>query len=171
LRSIALLDIIRVRSEADADEVRLLVGEYRDWLTERYPEDGAIIAAYWQNQDIPGQLARLLTLFAPPSAECLLARLNGVPVGTVMTKLHSGDMCEMNRMFVRPSARGHRVGRALVSELLVAARGLGYGRMMLVVGPNHTEALALYCSLGFTEDPNLPDTGAGDIEMRLIRDL
>ncbi len=164
-------DINRVRSEADADEVRLLIGEYRDWLSERYPEDWAIIAAFWKNQDVPGQLARLLTLFAPPSAECLLARLNGAPVGTVMTKPHSADMCEMNRMFVRPSARGHGVGRALVSELLVAARGLGYHRMMLVAAAHHTEALALYRSFGFTEDPNLPDTGAGDIELRLIRDL
>jgi GNAT superfamily N-acetyltransferase len=88
-----------------------------------------------------------------------------------MTKPHSGDMCEMNRMFVRPSARGHGVGRALVGALLVAARGLGYRRMMLAGAARHTEALALYRSLGFTEDPNLPDTGAGDTEVRLIRDL
>lgn len=166
-----MLEILPVRSEADADDVRLLVGEYRDWLAERYPEDGAMIAAYWQNQDVPGQLARLLTLFVPPKAECLLARLDGTPVGTVMTKPRSDDMCEMNRMFVRPSARGHGVGRALVSELLVAARGLGYHRMMLVGAARHTEALALYRSFGFTEDPNLPDTGAGDTELRLIRDL
>jgi hypothetical protein len=40
-----VLEVLRVRSEAEADEVRLLVGEYRDWLDERYPEDAAIIAA------------------------------------------------------------------------------------------------------------------------------
>jgi GNAT superfamily N-acetyltransferase len=166
-----MLDIIRVRSESDADAARQLVGEYRDWLSERDPEDAAIIAAYWQNQDVPGQLTRLLTLFVPPKAECLLARLNGAPVGTVMTKPHSGDMCEMNRMFVRPAVRGHGVGRALVNALLAAARGLGYRRMMLAGAARHTEALALYRSLGFTDDPNLPDTGAGDTEVRLIRDL
>ncbi len=166
-----MLEIHRVRSEADADDVRFLVSEYRDWLAERYPEQVAVVTAYWKNQDVPGQMSKLLTLFAPPKAECLLARLDGKPVGTVMTKLHSADMCEMNRMFVRPSARGHGVGRALVGELLVAARDLGYHRMMLVGAARHTEALALYRSFGFTDDPNLPDTGAGDIEVRLIRDL
>lgn len=166
-----MLQITRVRTETDADDVRLLVGEYFDWLHERYPEDAAIISAYWTNQDVPAQLRNLLTLFAPPKAECLLARLNGAPVGIVMTKPHSDDMCEMNRMFVRPSARGHGVGRALVTELLDAARGLGYTRMMLAGGPRHTEALALYRSLGFAEDTTLPDTGAGDVEVRMFRDL
>ena len=163
--------ITRVRTETDADDVRLLVGEYLDWLLTRYPEDAAVIRAYWTNQDVPGQLRNLLTLFAPPKAECLLARLNGDAVGIVMTKAHSGDMCEMNRMFVRPSARGHGVRRALVSELLDAARGLGYARMMLAVGPHHIEAIALYRSLGFADDPALPNTGGGNFEVRMIRDL
>lgn len=166
-----MLDIIRVRSEADAAEVRDLVKEYFDWLYDRYPDDGAMITSYWNKQDMPGQLRNLLTIFAPPKAECLMARLNGETVGTVMTKPSSGDMCEMNRMFVRPSARGHGVGRALVAELLVAARGLGYKRMMLVGGPQHTEALALYRSFGFVEDQSLPDTGAGDTVVRMIRSL
>ena len=120
---------------------------------------------------MPAQLRNLLTIFAPPKAECLLARLNGEPVGIVMTKPHSGDMCEMNRMFVRPTARGHGAGRALVGEILLAAQGLGYKRMMLAGGPRHTEALALYRSFGFVEDKSLPDTGSGDIEVRMIRDL
>lgn len=166
-----MLQIIRVRTEADADDVRQLVAEYFDWLRDRYREDAAIITAYWTKQDMPSQLRNLLALFAPPKADCLLARLNGAPVGVVMTKANSGDLCEMNRMFVRPTARGHGVGRALVSELLVVAKGLGYKRMMLAAGPHHTEALALYRSLGFTDDKALPDTGGGDIEIRMIRNL
>lgn len=166
-----MLDIIRVRSEADAAEVRLMVAEFFDWMRDLYPEGAESITAYWVYQDMPTQLRDLLTIFAPPKAECLLARLNGAPVGIVMTKPNAGDMCEMNRMFVRPSARGHGVGRALVGEILEAARGLGYKRMMLAGGPRHTEALALYRSFGFVHDPSLPDTGSGDIEVRMIRDL
>ena len=74
-------------------------------------------------------------------------------------------------MFVRPAARGHSVGRALVGALLDAARDLGYKRMMLAGGTRHTEALALYRSLGFVHDPSLPDTGSGDVEVRMIREL
>ena len=166
-----MLDIIRVRSEADAAEVRLMVAEFFDWMHERYPEGAESHRAYWIKQDMPTQLRDLLTIFAPPKAECLLARLNGDPVGIVMTKPHSDGMCEMNRMFVRPSARGHGVGRALVGELLVAAQGLGYKRMMLSGGTRHTEAMALYRSFGFAHDPSLPDTGSGDVEVRMIRDL
>jgi GNAT superfamily N-acetyltransferase len=166
-----MLDIIRVRTETDAAEVRLMVGEFFDWMRDLYPEGAESITAYWNKQDIPTQLRDLLKIFAPPKAECLLARLNGEAVGIVMTKPHSGDMCEMNRMFVRPAARGHGVGRALVGALLDAARDLGYKRMMLAGGTRHTEALALYRSLGFVHDPSLPDTGSGDVEVRMIRDL
>jgi len=166
-----MLDIIRVRTEADAAEVRLMVGEFFDWMRDLYPERAESITAYWNKQDIPTQLRDLLKIFAPPKAECLLARLNGEAVGIVMTKPHSGDMCEMNRMFVHPAARGHGVGRALVGALLDAARDLGYKRMMLAGGTRHTEALALYRSLGFVHDPSLPDTGSGDVEVRMIRDL
>ena len=166
-----MLDIIRVRTETDAAEVRLMVAEFFDWMRDLYPEGAESIAAYWNKQDMPTQLRDLLKIFAPPKAECLLARLNGEAVGIVMTKPHSGDMCEMNRMFVRPAARGHGVGRALVGALLDAARDLGYKRMMLAGGTRHTEALALYRSLGFVHDPSLPDTGSGDVEVRMIREL
>ena len=166
-----MLDIIRVRTETDAAEVRLMVAEFFDWMRDLYPEGAESITAYWNIQDMPTQLRDLLKIFAPPSAECLLARLNGEAVGMVMTKPKTGDMCEMNRMFVRPSARGHGVGRALVGALLDAARDLGYKRMMLAGGTRHTEALALYRSFGFVHDPSLPDTGSGDYEVRMIRDL
>lgn len=166
-----MLDIIRVRTETDAAEVRLMVAEFFDWMRDLYPEGAESITAYWNKQDMPTQLRDLLKIFAPPKAECLLARLNGEAVGIVMTKPHSGDMCEMNRMFVRPAARGHGVGRALVGALLDAARDLGYKRMMLAGGTRHTEALSLYHSLGFVHDPSLPDTGSGDVEVRMIREL
>lgn len=74
-------------------------------------------------------------------------------------------------MFVGDSARGRGVGRALVTELLETARSLGYRRMFLAARPRHTEAVALYQSLGFNMDASLPDTGAGDIELRMVPDL
>lgn len=113
----------------------------------------------------------LLTRFAPPSADCLLARLDGVPVGVVMTKRYSDTICEMNRMYVRDAARGHGVGRELVTELLATGKALGYRQMMLAAGPRHSEALPLYRSFGFVLAPELADTGSGDAEVRMIHDL
>ncbi len=166
-----MLTITRVRTETDAAKVRLLVTEFFDWLRGRYPDHQAMIDGYVARQDIDGQMRNLLVLFAPPQGECLLARLDEVPVGIVMTKPKSPGTCEMNRMFVRPSARGHGVGQALVAEIVTAARDLGYARMLLAAGPLHTEALALYRRCGFTQDATLPDTGAGDIEVRMVMTL
>lgn len=166
-----MLTITHVRTETDAAAVRVLVDEFFDWMRDRYPDDAAIIDAYIATQDIDGQMRDLLTLFAAPHADCLLAWLEGSPVGIVMTKPHSPGLCEMNRMFVRPTARGHGVGRALVAEILNTARALGYARMLLAAGPLHTEALALYRRCGFTQDATLPDTGAGDIEVRMVMTL
>ena len=166
-----MLSISHVRTEPDADAVRLLVSEFFDWLRGRYPDHQAMIDGYVARQDIDGQMRNLLVLFAPPQGECLLARLDEVPVGIVMTKPKSPGTCEMNRMFVRPSARGHGVGQALVAEIVTAARDLGYARMLLAAGPLHTEALALYRRCGFTQDATLPDTGAGDIEVRMVMTL
>lgn len=166
-----MLDIIHVRSASDAAVVRVLVAEFFDWMRGRYPDDLAVIDAYVAAQVIDGQMRDLLQLFAPPRADCLLARLDGQPAGIVMTKPKSPGTCEMNRIYVRPAARGNGVGRALVAGILDTGRALGYTRMMLAAGPLHTQALALYQAFGFAPDPTLPDTGAGDIEIRLILTL
>lgn len=166
-----MLQIIHVRDEAEADDARLLVREYILWLRGRYPDDAEMLDTYFSVQDIEGQLRELLIRFAPPAADCLLAKLDGVAVGVVMTKRYSDGICEMNRMYVRDAARGHGVGRALVAELLASGKALGYRQMMLAAGPLHTEALALYRSFGFVDAQKLGDTGAGDLEVRMIRDL
>jgi GNAT superfamily N-acetyltransferase len=166
-----MLEITPVRTQTEANAIRALVPAFFDWMRVRYPDHAANIDAYIKVQDIAGQMRDLLTLFAPPHAACLLARLDGVPVGMVMTKPHSPGTCEMNRMYVADTARGHGVGKALVAAILRTGRDLGYSRMVLSCGPYHTEALQLYAKAGFTLDNTLPDTGAGDIEVRMGRDL
>lgn len=166
-----MLVITHVRTQADADAIRAIVPVYFDWMRARYPDNAANIDAYIKVQDIDWQMRNLLTLFAPPSADCLLARLDGAPVGMVMTKPHSPGTCEMNRMFVTGAARGLGVGKALVAEIMATAKALGYNRMVQSAGPLHTAALAIYRNVGFTPDATLPDTGAGDVEVRMAVDL
>ncbi len=163
--------IERVRDEAQAAHVRAMAWEFIDWLKERYPELHEVIEEYLVNQDFRGMLASLLESFTPPEGECLLARLDGAPVGILMLKPYPGEDCvsEMNRMFVRPTARGQGVARALALELIDRARDLGYEAMVLSGLDRHTEALALYRSLGFRPDDRRPDTASGASREVLMR--
>lgn len=161
-----------VRTEAQAEEVRAMAWEFVGWLKERYPEMHEVIDEYLENQDFVGMLRDLLQAFAPPEGECLLARLDGAPVGILMLKAYGDGVCEMNRMYVRPAARGHGVARLLCDRLMERARELGYQEMVLSALDRHHEALALYRSMGFVDDERRPDTESGaDREVLLRRKL
>jgi GNAT superfamily N-acetyltransferase len=164
-----MVEVHVVRTEEDAEIVRQLAWEFVDWLHERYPDMREWIENYLKIQKFEEQLAGLLTIFAPPKGECLLARIDKEPAGIVMLKPHLSGACEMNRMFVRASARGRGVGVLLGETLMAEARKLGYARMVLAAGPRHDEAVPLYRKLGFANDPTLADTGAGDAEIRMSR--
>ena len=80
-------------------------------------------------------------------------RLDGRPVGCVALGSLGGDVGEVERMYVDPAARGHRIGRLLLErvESLAAARGLRLLR--LETGTAQPEALRLYRGTGWREIP------------------
>lgn len=147
--------------------MRRLARAFIDWLKVRYPEDRQMIDDYLAAQNFEAVLADLLSVYGPPDGDCLLAKLDGEPAGIVMFKPKGNGDCEMNRMFVAESARGHGVGYAIGRRCIELAGDAGYTRMILAAAGKHYEALPLYEKLGFVEDPTLPDTGAGDMEIRM----
>ena len=164
------LKVELVRCPEQADHVRLLAWEFVAWLKDRYPELELAIEEYLTNQDFRGMLDNLLEEFAPPASECLLAKLDGEPVGILMLKPFRDDICEMNRMFVRPAGRGQGMGRALCVRLIERARDLGYHTMVLSALDKHDEALSLYRSLGFEADQRAADAdsaGNREVQMKL----
>jgi GNAT superfamily N-acetyltransferase len=151
------VSIAPVRSDAGIAAAAGLARAFFDYLRATYHESRAVIDAYLVVQDFEGQLAAFRDHFTPPHGECMLARLDGAPVGVVMLKPYdTPGVCELNRMFVAPAARGRGVGRALCAALLARARALGYREVRLDALNDRVEALPLYRSLGFRPDPDPP---------------
>ncbi len=150
------LAIAPVRSDADVAAAADLARAFFSYMRETYPAQSAAIDAYLVAQDFEGQLARFRDHFNPPAGECLLARLDGAPVGLVMLKPYAGDTCELNRMYVARAARGRGIGRRLCEDLIACARDLGYRHIRLDALNARVEALPLYRALGFVPDPAPP---------------
>jgi GNAT superfamily N-acetyltransferase len=103
-------------------------------------------------QNFDHELRTLPGDYAPPHGRLLLAYLHDDPVGCVALHRYEHDVCEMKRLYVRPAARGHALGRMLVEHLIREARTIGYNRMRLdTVEPIMTHAVLLYRDMGFEE--------------------
>lgn len=94
------------------------------------------------------------TLFGVrPAAEVLIAELAGAPVGfALFFQSYSTFLAKpglyLEDLFVRPAARGHGVGRALMSALARIAVQRNYGRFEWSVLDWNEPALKFYASLG-----------------------
>jgi putative acetyltransferase len=120
-------------------------------------------------QNFDQELASLPGGYAPPEGRLLLAEYEGQVVGCVaLHKLEPG-ICEMKRLYLRPTARGKGLGRILAERIIAEARQIGYHRMRLdTVEPVMKDAVAMYRKLGFTEiAPYCPNPMSGVIYMEL----
>src|SRR5208283_339672 len=104
-------------------------------------------------QGFAAELGQLAQIYGPPSGCLLLARSGerGAAVGCGAVRRFSADSCEMKRLYVRPQARGAKLGLFIAQGLVARARALGYARMLLDTLVEMTPARALYRSLGFRE--------------------
>ena len=146
------VEIRVVRTRTDAESVCELVWEFFDYLRHEFPEHAENIEKYLEVQNVAVELSELLQRFVPPKGECLLARLDGNPIGTLMLKKVRNDTCEMNRMWVRPEARGLGVGRELINVLCEQAREMGFRFMKLEALDERIPAVPLYHKMGFVTD-------------------
>jgi ribosomal protein S18 acetylase RimI-like enzyme len=102
-------------------------------------------------QSFERELETLPQMYGVPGGALFLASrsTDGELAGCVALRRLDPDVCEVKRLYVRPDARGHHLGRELVNVLLAEARRLGYARVRLDTLASMTAARALYNSLGF----------------------
>ena len=136
--------VFEANTQEDIDHARTLFKEY---------ETGLGISLCFQNFD--HELKNLPGDYAPPDGRLLLAEHDDQLAGCIAMRKISPDVCEMKRLFVRPTYRGTGLGRVLVNKIIDEARKLGYTQMRLDTLPGRMDkAIALYRSIGFVEiDP------------------
>lgn len=147
------------KSPAALDHARTLILEYGRSL--------GIDLAYQQFDDEVGSLGRV---YGPPAGALLLATLEELPAGCVGVRAFGPACCEMKRLYVRPVARGHGLGRRLAQAAMAEARALGYRVMRLDTLPTMQDAQALYLALGFHDIPpyrHSPVAGTRFLEVSL----
>lgn len=130
-----------------------------------------------------GEIANLLESvfigegFAPPTSRDRLRRIShiaedgkllvaedadGQVAGAVAYLTHGSSLAEiagqgeaeLRLLAVRPASRTHGVGKALVKECLVLAKGLAHATVVLSTQPSMVAAQHLYKHLGFVRSPD-----------------
>jgi putative acetyltransferase len=133
-----MVTLVFRREELGTPVVRALIGELDQELSGRYPEQGANHFRLDAEEVSPGRGA------------FLVAYEDGHPVGCGAIRRRDAEVAEIKRMYVRPAARGRRIGGAILAALETEARALAVSRLVLEAGPRQPEALALYARAGFT---------------------
>ena len=149
--------IIPVRCDADLKAAGDLFLEYANWLADAHD-----ISLKFQNFE--QELAGLPGKYAPPRGEILLARSSvGDAEAVIAIRPFEGTTCEIKRLYVAPSARGHALGKKLVAAILDCARDAGYTCAILDTGGFMAPAQRLYESFGFADIPKYYDNPMLDI--------
>ncbi|PZF72974.1 GNAT family N-acetyltransferase [Taibaiella soli] len=77
-----------------------------------------------------------------------------IAVGCGAIKEYASDTMEVKRMFVQSTQRGKGIASAVLRELELWAKELGYAKCVLETGEKQFEAVALYHKNGYTVIPN-----------------
>ena len=114
-----------------SDDVRTLVTALNEFTYELTP------AEYRHHMTVE-QMAQ-------PDTTLFVARAEaGAPLGMGALRRHANGVGEVKRMFVKPEARGRRIGEAILAHIEALARQEGFTRLVLETGSNFDAARRVY---------------------------
>ncbi|ARU06191.1 hypothetical protein CCO03_17275 [Comamonas serinivorans] len=97
------------------------------------------------------EFADLAGHYAPPQGGLVLAWRGDEVLGCAALRRVDAQRGELKRVYVRPAARGLRLGERLVRAVIARATQAGYQRLCLDVLPEFQAAQRLYERLGFVD--------------------
>jgi ribosomal protein S18 acetylase RimI-like enzyme len=128
-----------IEEGTELDHVRDLFQEYEKELNE----DICF-------QDFEKELKHPLKKYGPPSGDLILAYWEDQIAGCIaLTKWKEHGICEMKRLYVKPSFRKNKIGRMLIEDLLTSAKERDYQIMRLDTFEKLEAAIHLYKNYGF----------------------
>ncbi len=147
------------RSNRPANQVDLIqatLPEHIEQARTLFLEYGSSLGFSLCFQNFDEELKSLPGAYSPPRGRLLLARYSGRDqdhvAGCIALRPLQAGICEMKRLYVRPSDRGKGLGKILVDRLIAGARAIGYQRMRLdTIASAMKDAIALYRRMGFQE--------------------
>ncbi|NCH88694.1 GNAT family N-acetyltransferase [Cronobacter dublinensis] len=117
----------------------------------------------------------LYTQYSKPGHAYWVVELDGEVVGgggIAPLACSETDLCELQKMYFLPAARGRGLAKKLALQALEFARAQGYRRCYLETTAFLKEAIALYERLGFVHiSEPLGCTGHVDCEVRMLKTL
>lgn len=117
----------------------------------------------------------LYTQYSKPGHAYWVVELDGDVVGgggIAPLACSETDLCELQKMYFLPAARGRGLAKKLALQALEFARAQGYRRCYLETTAFLKEAIALYERLGFVHiSEPLGCTGHVDCEVRMLKTL
>lgn len=141
---------------ADKPALDALLLEYYTVILRKFAAAGGpplytasdLMASFWPN------IHKVL----PPTGRLMLAHdAQGRLVGCGTLQQARSDAGELKRLYVRPEANGHGLGRALVDARIEAARAMGWRTLLVNAIRGNRDMLRIYESIGFRFIDRFPE--------------
>jgi GNAT superfamily N-acetyltransferase len=156
----------RIAAATTPQELDLARELWREW--EKIIEDPA-----WKRV-FRADLEDLEKIYGPPGGAFMLAWEGKELAGGGALRRIDDELCEMQRVYVRPQFRGRGLAQSLSVALMGEARRMGYGAVRFAIPADFVEKLAggikLYEKIGFRSIPtygnNPPDAVCMEARVR-----
>jgi GNAT superfamily N-acetyltransferase len=115
-------------------------------IFREYIASAPVSLDYQQNED---EFQKIESKYSLPDGVVFLVYKDDDVIGCAAFRRVNDNVCEMKRVYIRPTERGHNLGEKLVKTLMSCAKENGYSRMCLDVLADFETARRLYEKLGF----------------------